>query len=129
MTRANITFIPNLENTRDKEKPFRYFYHNGDQYPSGIRDHYHVQQFIDSNWTVEAFDKWYKDNYNDDFSDPDSPEWVDQPKVYFTGGFITDYSYVFDYSFNEHKVYVWNWAKLIFEGTDKEFIQWLERQE
>ena len=65
-------------------------------------------------------DLYCKENYPDD--PIDNLGEGGQPKVYYTDGFITDYSYVFE----PEAVTVWNWKDLIFEGTRKEFNKWIK---
>lgn len=118
MTRGNINYI--YQNIGEAPKTL-FIYQNGDQYPSGIRDGYNVMQFIDSDWSIEAFNKWIYDNY-----DKRKPKKVSQPKVYYTDGFITDYSYVFDREYKSIKV--WCWEELIFTGDSKKFKTWIAKQ-
>jgi hypothetical protein len=67
---------------------------------------------------------------------------VDQPRIFYTGTCPTDYSYVFKHSMQRGRklsngsytyktvnyVLVYNWAKLIFEGTPDRFLSWVERR-
>jgi len=120
MTRANINYI----NPDNKDKEIQFFYWNGDQYPQGIRDYYNVLDFINSDMSQEAFEKWAKTNY-----EGIEIETVDQPKIYYTGWFITDYSYVFDVKpWSEPSILVYNWTELIFSGNQKNFKKWLNKQ-
>jgi len=126
MTRANINFI---WQEWGKAPHTLFFYWNGDQYPSGIRDYYHLLDFVEGEWTAENFTNWIKANYHDDDGNASEPEDLGeggQPKVYYTDGFITDYSYVFDASGG--RVLVYEWAELIFKGNKQEFIEWLKNR-
>ena len=120
MTRANINFVWQ----ESGEAPRTLFaYHNGDQYPSGLRDCFNVLDLVAEKITPERFAAWIKINYpNSKLEDLGEGG---QPKVYYTDGFITDYSYVFE----PEEVSVWCWKKLIFEGTRKKFINWIKKQE
>lgn len=118
MTRGNINYI---YQNRGEAPTTLYFYWNGDQYPSGIRDFYNVLDFINSDWSIDAFKKWAHDNYEGTV-----PKTIKQPRVYYTDGFITDYSYIFDCTNKEVKI--WNWDKLIFTGDIKKFKRWIQKQ-
>jgi hypothetical protein len=59
--------------------------------------------------------------------------------VYYTDGFTTDYTYVFQVSAivadengkevgSGRKVIVWRWADKIFQGDDREFARWLKER-
>ena len=123
MTRANLNFVYQ----KSGEAPRTLFhYQNGDQYPTGLKDIYNVIDFINSDWTPEAFKEWIRSNYNVEVNDLGIGG---QPKIYYTDGFITDYSYVFDANHGEGRILVYNWAKNIFEGNKKEFVKWLNKQE
>jgi hypothetical protein len=117
MTRANLNFIS--QNTGEAPKTL-YFYWNGDQYPEGIRDIYHLLDFIKAGMKEDDFREWAKKNY-----EGVKIKSITQPKIYYTDGFITDYSYVFDY--DTDRVLVYNWADKIFDGKSEEFIKWLEK--
>lgn len=121
MTRANINFI----SQKDGEGPkVLYLYHNGDQYPSGIRDHYNVIDFVSGEMTEERFLSWVEGNYDDEVKK------IDNPNVYYdNNGFITDYSYVFDGTGIGEEIKVWEWDEKIFGGTKEEFVEWIKKQE
>lgn len=143
MTRANLNFV---WQNRGEEPRTLFHYHNGDQYPSGIRDSYNVLDLVKEEITPERFKEWIKNNYkeykrvrqgskksgmsiefNQETEIPSEAEDLGeggQPKIYFTDGFITDYSYVFE----PDEVSVWNWKELIFEGSRKKFIAWIKKQ-
>lgn len=125
MTRANVNYIGAWKEgtTPDERYPeMLFFYHNGDQYPTGIRDSYNLMDFLNSDRTAQDFKDWATKNY-----EGVELEEIDQPRIYYTGIFITDYSYVFDMS-NDGRVLVYNWAELIFEGDVDEFKVWLKEQ-
>jgi hypothetical protein len=98
-----------------------FFYHNGDQYPTGMRDHFNVLDLVAEPITPARFKEWAQKNY-----EGVKVQSIRQPKVYYTDGFITDYSYVFEC--NRDDVLVWNWDKSIFSGTREEFIKWIKEQ-
>lgn len=120
MTRGNINFI---SQKRGEAPKTLFVYHDGDQYPSGIRDHFHVLDFTSGDFTPERFKDWVKTNYGQ------TPRSVAQPKIYYTDGFITDYSYVFDAGMSEPTVMVYEWDKQIFKGNPDKFKKWIEKQE
>lgn len=154
MTRGNLNFV--------SHGSILFHYHNGDQYPEGLVDYFGVRDFcgIDRLWTPDDFRDWIRNNYTEACrrittapngmtidahaqSDiPAEPEAIEQPCIYYTGSFITDYSYVFTHSFKPGRkrkdgsrsyrtvnyVYAYNWAKLIFEGTPKDFLRWVEKK-
>jgi hypothetical protein len=115
MTRGNINFIE-LKNGKAKTL---YFYWNGDQYPSGLREIYNVLDLVKEPITRKSFTEWASKNYQGK-----KPKSITQPKVYYTDGFITDYSYVFE----DESVKVWEWDKIVFSGTRAEFISWIKKQ-
>ena len=55
MTRANINYI--YQNSGEAPRTL-FFYWNGDQYPSGIRDLYNVLDFTTGDMTADNFKKW-----------------------------------------------------------------------
>jgi hypothetical protein len=116
MTRGNINFISQKWGESPKTL---FFYWNGDQYPSGIRDGYNVLRLVCEPITKKSFKEWAKNNY-----EGVKVKAITQPKVYYTDGFITDYSYVFE----ENSVKVWEWDKPVFNGTRAEFISWIKKQ-
>jgi len=118
MTRANINYI--YQDIGHASRTL-FFYWNGDQYPQGIRDFYHVLDFINSDWSIKAFKTWIANNYENG-----KVKNIIQPKIYYTDGFITDYSYVFENSSKTIKVF--NWDKKIFDGNIKEFTTWIKKQ-
>lgn len=138
MTRANLNFVYG-------DDKVLYYYQNGDQYPVGIRDYYHLLDFIKSDWTVEAFKKWLGDNYTktrrmvasnatsgvslEYNEDTKIPAKAEKKTFAITGDneSYTDYSYLFNAK--DKSVKVWNWDKVIFEGKSEEFIKWINKQE
>lgn len=122
MTRANINYIGEWQGEYpNRYQPMLWFYHNGDQYPTGIRDSYNLMDFLNSDRTEQDFKDWATKNY-----EGVELEEIDQPKVYYTGSFITDYSYVFDPGMDSYMV--WNWGHLEFEGNLEKFKLWLQEQ-
>lgn len=119
MTRANINFI---YQKRGHSPRTLYFYWNGDQYPAGIRDYYNILEFVEGDMTAERFQEWANENYKGV-----KVSNIQQPKVYYTDGFITDYSYCFEACHNQ--ILVWEWEKLIFDGDKDKFIKWIKKQE
>lgn len=153
MTRAHINFA-----WRDKgELKVLYHYHNGDQYPTGFRDCYYVLDWLkdESAFNPEGFKKWIADNYteavmvtygSDTGASMQVYEHNEKPAVpteqdHTTISDLTDYTYVFNDNswttgvrkdgkqFTENTVQAYNWDEQIFNGTVKEFIKWLEKQE
>lgn len=145
MTRANINYIYQKIGHAPKTL---YHYHNGDQYPCGIRDFYHVLDFTNGDWSIESFKKWLGDNYTEprtirmtapktgitvesNWNESDIPakaRIINYPCIYYDdGGFITDYSYIFDASLDK-KVMVYEWADKVFEGNPEEFEKWIKKQ-
>ncbi len=116
MTRGNINFISQKIGEAPKTL---YFYFNGDQYPSGIRDCFNVLELVKKEITAESFKEWAKKNYQGV-----AVKSITQPKIYYTDGFITDYSYVFE----KDNVKVWEWDKTIFTGNRKAFTKWIKKQ-
>lgn len=162
MTRANLNFI--FQNQGEAPRTL-FHYHNGDQYPEGLLQVFGIEPFllIDREWTPEDFTAWIKANYRqpcrrvtrlgngmtlDAHAESDEPaEPADlgeggQPRIYYTDGFITDYSYVFSTEMkagrrrkNGSRVYgrqnhvtVWNWKKLIFDGSAKQFLRFCQKR-
>lgn len=127
MTRANLNFI---WQEWGKSPQTLFHYHNADQYPQGLRDSFNVLDFIqEKEWTPEAFRKWVKQNYSDDF-DKEHPEPIEisHPCIYYDdAGFTTDYSYVFTITSRGKWVKVFNWDEKIFDGSHKKFIDWLKK--
>jgi hypothetical protein len=125
MTRANLNFV----SQEPGEKPRTlYWYHNGDQYPTGIRDFYHLLDWLESGlFTPEGFTRWISKNYSEQGTA--IPYEIASPCVYYDdNGFPTDYSYVFDATLAEGHVLVYNWTKCIFYGKLPKFIAWLRKQ-
>ena len=116
MTRGNLNFI-----WQEWGKPPQtlYHYHNGDQYPKGLRDQFNIAMLLD-NYTLKGFKVWIKENY-----DAEAVE-IDHPCIFYDdAGFITDYSYVFD----GDDIRVYNWDERLFKGNIDEFRAWLKEVE
>jgi len=139
MTRADINYI--YQDTGSTPKVL-YHYENGDQYPSGIREDFKVLDFINSDWSKEAFIKWIGDNYTEtetvratnggdisiEFERKTKTPVRPKNKTHKIVDGYTDYGYVFDNLLGKRTVTVYNWGKEIFEGTDKEFAKWIKEQ-
>ncbi len=139
MTRANLNFTYRV----DGVQKVLYYYQNGDQYPTGIRDIYHVLDLL-KDFTPEGFKKWLGDNYRETQrvrkSNPNSGvsiEYSQKTKVpakpeirdFTIIGDLTDYSYVFnDNSYGEDSVQVYSWEDQIFNGTKEKFEKWILKQ-
>ena len=118
MTRGNVNFI--WWDRRGNVHTLFLDRHKGDQYPRGLRDFYNVLDFVRGEWTPKNFRKWIRENY-------EPAEAVDG-EGRCLDGFDTDYTYTFEAMRKEKKAIVWNWADKVFEGNDKEFIEWIEKQ-
>lgn len=132
MTRANLNFLYFNESENQEERGFKclFFYKNGDQYPTGLKNFYNVRSWLEADWTSENFAEWIKANYSREDEEATPEDLPDsQPKIYYTGGFSTDYSYVFDGTMGEKKVIVFEWAEKVFEGNAKQFMEWIEELE
>jgi hypothetical protein len=162
MTRANLNFV--WQNRGEAPRTL-FHYHNGDQYPEGLLQHFGIEEFltIPHLWTPEDFRAWIAKNYRkscrkvsvlsngmkvDAHADTEEPaEPTDlgeggQPRIYYTDGFVTDYSYVFTNGFRlgrprkdggRHSTEVnwvtaWNWDQRIFSGTAERFLRFLEKR-
>lgn len=123
MTRANLNFV--YQNNGEAPRTL-FLYHNGDQYPTGLRDSFNILKMIDKGieggkLTPEMFKDWIKKNYQEEIEDLGEGG---QPKIYFTNGFITDYSYIFE----PNEIIVYNWDERIFKGGLSEFKNWIKKQ-
>ena len=162
MTRANLNFI--WQNQGESPRAL-FHYHNGDQYPEGLLQWYGLEEFltIDRLWTPDDFRTWIRANYKvacrklttlangvtidahaetDDPAEPEDLGEGGQPKIYFTDGFLTDYSYVFGQEckpgrkqkdgnrpyVKQNWVTVWNYKKLIFDGTPQRFLRFCQKR-
>jgi hypothetical protein len=162
MTRANLNFV--WQNIGEAPRTL-FHYHNGDQYPEGLLQFFGIEDFltIDRLWTPEDFTSWIRKNYRkacrkvttlgngmsidahaetDEPAEPEDLGEDGQPKIFYTGGFITDYSYVFTHRHfpgRKHKdgtrpyrqrnwVSVWNYERLIFNGTAKNFLRFCQKR-
>jgi len=118
MTRANLNFV--YQNWGESPRTL-FHYHNGDQYPVGLREHFNVLSLVKETITPERFKTWIEKEYQAIAEDLGEGG---QPKVYYTDGYITDYSYVFELE----EVIAWNWAECVFKGSREEFTQWIKKQ-
>lgn len=149
MTRANLNFTYRIGGTLK----VLYHYQNGDQYPSGIREHYNVLD-LTKEFTPDGFRKWLAANYkvyqrvrsegenvSVETSEPTEIPATPQEMEHTIIGDLTDYTYVFqDNSWlgatftkdfdpmTENKVQVYNWDEQIFNGTLGEFVTWIKEQ-
>ncbi len=120
----------NFQSQNRGESPkTHYWYYNGDQYPTGIRDIYHILEWLEKGkFTSEGFSQWIEKNYSDT-EEKAKPREISHPCIFYDyAGYLTDYSYVFD-GCSEGNVLVYNWDKQIFSGSVHEFIAWLNAQE
>jgi len=123
MTRANLNFV--YQNKGENPRTL-FLYHNGDQYPSGLKNFFNVLDMIDKaiengEITPKMFKDWIKKNYQAKIEDLGEGG---QPKIYFTNGFITDYTYIFQ----PKEVIVYNWEEKVFGGDLLEFKNWIKKQ-
>jgi len=162
MTRANLNFV--WQNRGEAPRTL-FHYHNGDQYPEGLLQFFGIEEFLSlpQPWTPEDFRSWIRKNYRKpcrqittfangitldahaESEEPAEPEDLGeggQPKVYYTDGFVTDYSYVFTHhdvfgrkrkdgsrvSREQNWVTVWHWEKLLFDGNAKKFLTFLRKR-
>lgn len=156
MTRANLNFI--WQNVGESPRTL-FHYHNGDQYPEGLLQWFGIEAFltIDRLWTPDDFRAWIRGNYRrscrnitrldngmtidahaltDEPAEPDDLGEGGQPKLFYTDGFITDYSYVFTthgvpgrrrrdgscHYRDVNWVIAWNWDHRIFAGPATKFL-------
>jgi hypothetical protein len=144
MTRANLNFTYRVKG----ELKVLYHYHNGDQYPTGIRDHYHLLEWLEKGeFTPKGFTKWLADNYkktqrvrSSNKATGISIEYNEPTKVpvkpilqgHTIIGDLTDYTYVFNRDMygtpTEHTIQVYEWDSQIFDGNVKKFVEWLKKQ-
>lgn len=162
MTRANLNFIWQ----HDGEAPRSLFhYHNGDQYPEGLLQFFGIEEFLrlPRLWTPDDFRIWIRANYrvpcrkittlgngltldthaeSEEPAEPEDLGEAGQPKIFYTDGFITDYSYVFTHhgAYGRRRkdgdrpytcvnwVTAWRWNKLIFDGRATQFLKFLQKR-
>jgi hypothetical protein len=59
-------------------------------------------------------------------AEPEDLGEVGQPRIYYTDGFITDYSYVYHvdrwHRRSPNRVTAWNWDRRIFAGSAQAFL-------
>jgi len=80
-----------------------------------------VLELLENKITKKSFTEWIKKNY--DGNKTENLGQGGQPKIYYTDGFITDYSYIFE----EDKIKVFEWDKKIFDGTREQAINWFKK--
>jgi len=152
MTRSNLNFV--WQNSGEAPRTL-FHYHNGDQYPEGLLVFYGLGEFLSIRrpWTAADFRTWIRTNYRqpgrqvtqlaggltlDSHCDTDVPAEPEdlgeggQPRVYFTDGFPTDYSYVFQVSpwkrRAPNRVTVWNWDRRIFAGSAGQLLTFCRKR-
>lgn len=153
MTRSNLNFV-----WQDLGKAPRtlFHYHNGDQYPEGLLCFFGIDEFLSIKrpWTPDDFRDWIAKNYRIlgrkvvpcpnglaidmlcETEQPAEPEDLGeggQPRIYYTEGFITDYSYVFTVDrFKRgracNRVIAWNWGRRIFDGSAQQFLTFCRKR-
>jgi len=78
----------------------------------------------------------------DDPAEPEDLGEGGQPKIYYTDGFKTDYSYVFSQEYKPGRkqkdgtrryekhnwVSVWDYNKLMFDGTPQRFLRFCQKR-
>jgi hypothetical protein len=162
MTRSNLNFV--WQNQGESPRVL-FHYHNGDQYPEGLLQFFGVETFLtlDHLWTADDFRDWIRQNYRqacrkitklgngmtidahaetDDPAEPQDLGEGGQPKIYYTNGFTTDYSYVFTDEYvpgrkkkdgsrpyvQRNWVTVWNYKRLIFDGSARRFLAFCRKR-
>lgn len=162
MTRANLNFV---WQERGECPRTLFHYHNGDQYPEGLLQFFGIEEFLGIShlWTPEDFRAWIRKNYKkpcrkltkmpngmvldahaetDESAEPEDLGEGGQPRIYYTDGFITDFSYVFTHhpmpkrrrkdgtrEFQSMNwVSVWQFQRLIFDGTAARFLRFAEKR-
>ena len=151
MTRSNLNFI--WQNTGEAPRTL-FHYHNGDQYPAGLLCFFGIEEFltIDHPWTADDFRNWIAKNYREagravatlpngmtidrhveteQAAVPEDLGEGGQPRISYTDGFLTDYSYVFKPGAKgdrpDNHVTAWNWEERIFSGSAGEFLTYCQR--
>lgn len=153
MTRANLNFI--WQNSGEAPRTL-FHYHNGDQYPEGLLLFFDMESFLSIRrpWTPEDFCSWIAKNYRaagrkivtlgngmtidshcetDEPAEPEDLGEGGQPRIYYTDGFITDYSYVFSVDgFRKgaaaNQVLAYKWDRRIFTGSARQFLTYCRKQ-
>lgn len=153
MTRGNLNFV--WQNTGESPRTL-FHYQNGDQYPEGLLCFYGIEEFLSIShpWTPDDFREWIAKNYrvagrkvvqgpngmsvdmHCETEEPAVPEDLGengQPRIYYTEGFITDYSYVFTVNpFKRgrasNRVIAWNWDRRIFAGSARSFLRFCRKK-
>lgn len=141
MTRADINFI-----YQDKAgKGYLYWYHNGDQYPAGIRDYYNLLDWLKNKdqFNRAGFEDWLGKNYTEQHTvaytnkktgttlvsnyEPTEIPAKPEKKHFEVVDTFTDYGYTFDAITGTIKVY--HWGQVEWEGTREAFTKWLKAVE
>jgi len=162
MTRANLNFV---WQERGQNPRTLFHYHNGDQYPEGLLQFFGIEEFllIPRLWTPEDFRAWIRKNYKepcrkimklpngmilnahaetDEPAEPGDLGEGGQPRISYTDGFTTDYSYVFTHHSSPKRrrkdgtkqfesvnwVSVWSFKRLIFDGNAARFLRFAEKR-
>lgn len=162
MTRSNLNFV--WQNQGESPRVL-FHYHNGDQYPEGLLQFFGIEAFLtlDRLWTADDFRDWIRLNYRqacrkiaklpngmtidmhaetNDAAEPDDLGENGQPKIYYTNGFTTDYSYVFTHEYvpgrrckdgtrpyeKRNWVTAWNYKRLIFDGSAPGFLNFCRKR-
>lgn len=125
MTRANINYI--YQNIGEAPRTL-FYYRNGDQYPEGLRDHFNVLRLLSEPITPDRFRDWIRKNYSEgkEKATVDDLGEGGQPKIYYTDGFITDYSYVFCPDGRDNFL-AYQFQDKIFQGTREEMADWFRK--
>ena len=153
MTRANLNFI--WQNSGEAPRTL-FHYHNGDQYAAGLLLFFDIESFLSIRrpWTPDDFRSWIAKNYRvagrriarlgngmtidshcetDEPAEPEDLGEGGQPRIYYTEGFITDYSYVFSVDgFRRgaaaNRVLAFNWDRRVFSGTARRFLTYCRKK-
>lgn len=162
MTRANLNFV--WQNGGEAPRTL-FHYHNGDQYPEGLLQYFGIEEFLSlpGLWTPDDFRGWIRKNYRvatrkvttfangvtiDQHAEGDEPAEPEdlgeggQPKIFYTDGFLTDYSYVFTHRSVRGRtrkdgtalhrlqnwVVAWDSSERIFDGSAKRFLTFLQKR-
>jgi len=153
MTRANLNFI--WQNLGEAPRTL-FHYHNGDQYPAGLLTFFGIEAFLSIRrpWTPDDFRSWIGQHYrmagrktvtlsngltidsHCDTNEPAEPEDLGedgQPRIYYTGGFVTDYSYVFSLDgfkrgATANRVLAFKWDRRVFKGSARQFLTYCRKE-
>ena len=162
MTRGNLNFV--WQNQGEAPRTL-FHYHNGEQYPEGLLQFFGIEEFLllPTLWTPEDFRTWIRKNYRvacrkrttlangmildahaetNESAEPEDLGEGAQPRIYYTEGFVTDYSYVFTHEpvrgrkwkdgivhyRSQNWVTTWEWKKMLFDGSAKSFLKFLQKR-